>query len=116
MEDFAVTCQLVPSVPHLRFGSCTSSRAFGLGFLQTPPRDDALALLLAFGSSFTWLRDFHPDSSVPCPAHTLDMSGRHRLAGGCPLNGRVGRHFATNHPINVRARERTATRRVSSAT
>jgi len=25
-----------------------------LGFLQTPPRDDALALLLAFGSAKTW--------------------------------------------------------------
>ncbi len=59
MEDFAVTCPLVPGVPHLRSGS------------QTPSHDDALALLLAFGSSYTWLEDFHPDSSVPCPAHTL---------------------------------------------
>jgi hypothetical protein len=25
-----------------------------LRFLQTPPRDDALALLLAFGSAKTW--------------------------------------------------------------
>jgi len=70
MEDFAVTCPLVPGVPHLRSGSCTSPRAFGLGFFQTPSHDDALALLLAFGSSYTWLGDFHPDSSVPCPAHT----------------------------------------------
>src|SRR5215475_9932611 len=38
MEDFAVTCPLVPSVPHLVSGSCSSPRAFGLGFLQTPPR------------------------------------------------------------------------------
>jgi hypothetical protein len=51
MEDFAVTCQLVPSVPHLISGSCSSPRAFGLDFLQTPPHDDALALLLAFGSA-----------------------------------------------------------------
>jgi len=70
MEDFAVTCPLVPNVPHLRSGSCTSPRAFGLGFLQTPPHDDALALLLAFGSSYTWRRDLHPTSSVPCLAHT----------------------------------------------
>src|SRR6266446_4817384 len=69
MEDFAVTCPLVLGVPHLRSGSCTSPRAFGLGFLQTPSHDDALALLLAFGSSYTWLEDFHLDSSVPCPAH-----------------------------------------------
>ena len=53
MEDFAVTCPLVPNVPHLRSGSCTSPRAFGLSFLQTPPHDDALALLLVFGSSYT---------------------------------------------------------------
>ena len=70
MEGFAVTCPLAPSVPHLLSGSCSSSRAFGLGFLQTPPRDDALALLLAFGSANTWREDFHLTSSVPCPAHT----------------------------------------------
>src|SRR6266446_5741349 len=75
MEDFAVTCPLVLGVPHLRSGSCTSPRAFGLGFLQTPSHDDALALLLAFGSSYTWLEDFHLDSSVPCPAHTFTMRG-----------------------------------------
>ena len=74
MEDFAVTCPLVPNVAHLRSGSCTSPRAFGLSFLRTPPRDDALALLLAFGSSYTWHRDLHPTSSVLCPAHTPGMS------------------------------------------
>ena len=51
MEDFAVTCPLVPCAPHLISDSCSSPRSFGLGFLQTPPRDDALALLLAFGSA-----------------------------------------------------------------
>jgi hypothetical protein len=30
MEDFVVTCPLVPDVPHLRSGSCTSPRIFGL--------------------------------------------------------------------------------------
>ena len=81
MEDFAVTCPLVPNVPHLRSGSCTSPRAFGLSFLQTPPRGDALALLLAFGSSYTWHRDLHPISSVPCLAHTFLVSRRPPLAG-----------------------------------
>ncbi len=76
MEDFAVTCPLVPSVPHLISGSCSSPRAFGLGFLQTPPRDDALALLLAFGSAKTWHEDFHLVSSVPCRAHTLSSAAR----------------------------------------
>jgi len=52
---------------------------FGLDFLQTSPHDDALALLLAFGSANTWRRDFHPTSSVPCLAHTAEISG-----GGSP--------------------------------
>src|SRR5712692_11924355 len=88
MEDFAVTCPLVPDVPHLRSGSCTSPCAFGLGFLQTPPHGDALALFLAFGSSCTWLGDFHPDSSVPCLAHTSRFSGG---AQRRPLQPVVGR-------------------------
>jgi hypothetical protein len=76
MEDFAVTCRLVLSVPHLISGSCSSPRIFGLGFLQTLSHDNALALLLAFGSASTWHGDFHPVSSVPCPAHTKFMSRR----------------------------------------
>ena len=71
-----VTCPLVPSVPHLISGSCSSPRAFGLDFLQTQPRDRALALLLAFGSTNTWRGDLHPTISVPCLAHTLGISGR----------------------------------------
>ena len=67
MEDFAVTCPLVPGVPHLVSGSCSSPRAFGLGFLQTPPHDDALALLLAFGSANTWREDFSPRSFCAMP-------------------------------------------------
>jgi hypothetical protein len=51
MEDFAVTCPLVPNASRLISGFCSSSRSFGLGFLQTPPHGDALALLLAFGSA-----------------------------------------------------------------
>src|SRR5262245_25723411 len=74
MEGFMVTCPLAPSVPHLISSSCSSPRAFGLGFLQTPPRDDALALFLAFGSANTWRKDFHLTSSVPCPAHTPGLS------------------------------------------
>jgi len=80
MEGFAVTCPLAPDVPHLISGSCSSPRAFGLGFLQTLPHDDALALFLAFGSAKTWRGDFHPTSPVPCPAHTLALSGGRKLA------------------------------------
>jgi hypothetical protein len=54
MEDFAVTCPLVPDASRLLSGFCSSPRGFGLDFLQTPPPDDALALLLAFGSANTW--------------------------------------------------------------
>jgi len=53
MEDFAVMYPLVPDASRLLSGFCSSPRSFGLGFLQTPPRDDALALLLAFGSAYT---------------------------------------------------------------
>jgi hypothetical protein len=75
MEDFAVTCPLVPSAPHLVSGSCSSPRAVGLDFLRTPSRDDALVLLLAFGSAKTWHGDSHPARSVSCLAHTLRFSG-----------------------------------------
>jgi hypothetical protein len=60
MEGFAVACQLAPSVPHLVSGSCPSPRTFVPRFLQTPPRGDALALPLSFGSTHTWTGDFHP--------------------------------------------------------
>ena len=45
---------LAPDASRLISGFCSSSRSFGLDFLQTPPHDDALALLLAFGSTKTW--------------------------------------------------------------
>src|SRR3990172_1996436 len=80
MEGFAVTCPLAPDAPRLISGFCSSSRSFGLGFLQTPPPGDALALLLAFGSAKTWQSDFHRLSNVPCPAHTY-----------CSAAGRDGR-------------------------
>ena len=70
-----VTCPLTPYTSHLISSFCSSPRSFGLDFLQTPPRDDALALLLTFGSANTWYRDFHPTRFVPCPAHTFPLSG-----------------------------------------
>jgi len=75
MEDFAVTCPLVPDAPRLISGFCSSPRSFGFSFLQTLPRDNALAVLLAFGSAKTWLPDFHRHSYVPCPAHTFELRG-----------------------------------------
>jgi hypothetical protein len=35
-------------------GIVSSPRNFALSFLQTPPRGDALALSLTFGSAKTW--------------------------------------------------------------
>ncbi len=82
MGDFTVTCPLVPSVPHLVSGFCSSPRAFALDFLPTPPRGDAVALPLPFGFSYTWREDFHLASYVPCPAHTscLTILGKSREA------------------------------------
>jgi hypothetical protein len=77
--------------PYIRFSrSAGSPRVFGLGFLQTPPRDDALALLLSFGSAITWSEDFHLTSYVPCLAHTSKISGAAQLR---PLDRLVGRSF-----------------------
>ena len=67
-------------MPHLVSGSCSSPRAFALGFLPTPPRGDAVALPLAFGFSFTWRGDLHPTSYVPCPAHTSAVRRRDPVA------------------------------------
>src|SRR3989338_4726169 len=78
MEGFAVTCPLAPDAPRLISGFCSSSRSFGLDFHQTPPHDDALALLLAFGSAKTWQSDFHRLSNAPCPAHTSELRGADR--------------------------------------
>ena len=81
MEGFAVTCPLAPDAPRLVSGFCSSPRDFALDFLQTPPRGDALALRLTFGSAYTWYRDLHPTRFLPCPAHTLEFSGALRRVG-----------------------------------
>ena len=71
MEDFAVTCALVPGgpTPRIRF-LCVAPRIW-IELPPDPPRGDALALLLAFGSATTWREDFHLARSVPCLAHTF---------------------------------------------
>ena len=70
-----VTCPLAPGEPHLRSGSCASPCIFILDFLQTPPHDDALVLLLTLGSASTWYGDSHPASYVPCLARTCCFTG-----------------------------------------
>jgi len=83
MEDFVVTCPLVPDVPHLISGSCSPDQVRGrlcpalLDWASSRPHltMDALALLLTFGSDNTWYEDFLLASSVPCPAHTTELSG-----------------------------------------
>ena len=71
---------LAPDASRLISGFCSSPRSFGLGFFQTPPRGDALAVSLAFGSAKTWLSDLHRHSYVPCPAHTFKLRGAPLLA------------------------------------
>ena len=106
MEDFAVTCPLVPGVPHLGSGSCASPRAFGLGFLQTPPHGDALALLLAFGSARTWREDFHLARSVSCLAHTFKLTGLRAFRAG-PVECSVRAHADQCAPKMNRATVKT---------
>src|SRR5688572_18582321 len=98
MEGFAVTCPLAPDAPRLISGSCSSPRSFGLDFLQTSPRDDALALLLAFGSAKTWLSDLHRLSNAPCPAHTSRSAARRLRRVRCNvwLGHDIGSHAATS--------------------
>ena len=72
----AFTRRQVTGAPHLLSGSCSSPLTFGLGFLQTPPHSDALALLLTVGSVYTWHGDFHPTRTVPCPAYTKEAQPR----------------------------------------
>ena len=87
MDGFAVTCPLAPDAPRLLSGFCSSPRSFGFGFFQTPPRGDALAVSLAFGSAKTWLSDLHRHSYVPCPAHTFGISGDAKRRPCMPLLG-----------------------------
>ena len=74
MEDFAVTCALVPSVPHLRIRFLFVAPRVWIGLPPTPLAVDALALLLAFGSAHTWREDLRLARSVPCLAHTRSIS------------------------------------------
>jgi hypothetical protein len=49
------------------------------GDTNPKPRDDALALLLAFGSAITYHEDFHHAPSVPYLAHTPALSRAWKL-------------------------------------
>jgi len=64
---------------------------FALSFLPTPPRDDAVALWLTFGSAYTWYWDFHPAGFVPCTAHTFELSrpSQQSWRGSAAANGYV---------------------------
>ena len=61
--DFVISCSLVQA-HGLLSGSCSSGRGFASGFLQTPPRGDALALGYGWchqppGRTFTFLVSAH---------------------------------------------------------
>ena len=65
--DFVVDRPLVRR-SRLISGSCSSVHAFAPRFLQTPPRDDALALRYPFTSTRLG-RGLSPPSCRSCPAH-----------------------------------------------
>jgi hypothetical protein len=75
MEDFVVACPLVPGVPPLLSGPCAAPRLCGLRLPSDPTARRRPGLRLAFDSANIWHGDFHPASSVPCPAHTPAVSG-----------------------------------------
>src|SRR5574340_1174169 len=101
MEGFAVTCPLAPDASRLISSFCSSPRGFVLCFLRTPPRGDALALRLPFGSAHTWDRDFHPAGFVPCTAHTLLVTG---LPEAGPVDQRVRRRAPLRSDLMLPAR------------
>ena len=76
--DFVVDRPLVRR-SRLISGSCSSVHAFAPRFLQTPPRDDALALRYPFTSTRLG-RGLSPPSCRSCPAH--DPSARTQWALG----------------------------------
>ena len=55
---------------------CLDTELVEVDFLQTPPHDDALVLLLTLGSANIWCKVFHLASYVPCLAHTLNCAAR----------------------------------------
>ena len=70
--DFAVRCRLVRRL-RLISGSCPSARASAPRFLQTPPRDDALALHAPF-ASIRLGRGLAPPNDQTCLAHNANAA------------------------------------------
>ena len=62
-------CKLAPQLG-LLCGSCSSPRGFASGFLQTAPRETALAFDYSFFYSDPPKGDFNPMSSHTCRAYT----------------------------------------------
>jgi len=83
--DFVVDRPLVRR-SRLISGSCSSVHAFAPRFLQTPPRDDALALRYPFTSTRLG-RGLSPPSCRPCPAHDLSPPSGARSLIDLPVPG-----------------------------
>lgn len=47
---------------------------------------DTMQISLACGSANTWREDVHLPSSVPCPAHTVKLSGPKRGGEDVPVS------------------------------
>ncbi len=106
MEDYVVTCPLVPDVPHLRSGGraripllsgirrpasldCRRSRACRGGLPPDPASQRRPCPSPILRLRDTWYRDFHPDSHVPCLAHTLQISRNGKLSADFALLGQI---------------------------
>jgi hypothetical protein len=124
-----VPCQLVPRVLPLVSGSCASPHTCAPRCLQTPPRDDALARPVSFGSTYTWTGDFRPPSTTTWPAHPGQVQRRGSLR---PLQRAVRpyltrlapspeppcigpRHRSTKNPPTTYLCRRVSRARLSSA-
>lgn len=74
IEDFSVTCPLVPNASRLISGSRPSPRRYSSRCFQTSPHDDALAVCLSFGSaSLEW--GLAPHTSRVMPGTHTSVSG-----------------------------------------
>ena len=78
-------CPLVPTVPHLLSGSCSSPHTFVPRGLQTPPHGGALALPWSFGSPHPWTGDSHPQALRHAGDTRPGMSRALRRVGSMPM-------------------------------
>ena len=106
-----VPARLGRTTPHIRF--LFVAPHLWIGLPPDPASDDALALLLTFGSTNTWSGDSHPGSRAPCPAHVSDEVGLWPPSQRAHLDPGDSRSCPVSVRIFVRANS-IAARRIAS--